>query len=232
MTRQLSELISTVTAAPVVRFLSLSSIPRSERHRRCCSQRFFPELAEVSLVEHFSIRISRHRPDFERITVAASEKPVRGSDGLLLFLLNMCIIVDRPVGYDTYQCIDASSGFLSWLRSELRSGPKLISRPVARTERPFSSTTRPADETIATLGQRRPVNPWRRRKAGALEPRHNASPALAEDRSAAPYQGTLSCTAVLFCAALSTAEDAYLSDIPQPALQRVVYLAAVRSRTS
>jgi hypothetical protein len=84
-------------------------------------------------------------------------------------LLNMCITVDRPVGYDTYQCIDASSGFLSWLRSELRSGPSSISRPAARTERPFSSTTRPADETIATLGQRRPVNPWRRRKAGALE---------------------------------------------------------------
>src|SRR5260370_2426458 len=101
MTRQLSGLISTVTAAPVVRFLSLSSIRPSERHRRCCSQRFFPELAEVSLVEHFSIRISRDRPDFERITVAAIEKPVRGSDGLLL-LSNMCIIVDRSVRYNTY----------------------------------------------------------------------------------------------------------------------------------
>src|SRR5260370_9481200 len=83
MTRQLSGLISTVTAGPVVRFLSLSSIPPSERHRRCCSQRFFPELAEVPLVEQLSFRISRHRPDFERITVAAIEKPVRGSDGLL-----------------------------------------------------------------------------------------------------------------------------------------------------
>src|SRR5260370_11158499 len=37
--------------------------------------------------------------------------------------------------------------------------------------------------------------------------RHKASPVLAEDRSAAPYERTL------FCVALSTAEGAYLSDI-------------------
>src|SRR5260370_6511317 len=123
-------------------------------------------------------------------------------------LLNMRLIVDRPVRQDTYQCIDVSSGFLSWLRSKLRSGPSSISRPVARTERPFSSTTRPADETIAT---RRSANGGPLTHASSqswgTRARHNASPALAEDRSAAPYERTL------FCAALSTAEGAYLSDI-------------------